>query len=76
MLQQNFNSSNIFGTMKMCSRQGQFELMSIDHSTRSGGIIGISFRFFFNMTVCCVSTLESPHRGDSNPYTQYTIFNI
>ena len=21
-------------------------------------------------------TLESPHRGDSNEYTQYTIFNI
>ena len=26
------------------------------------------------MTVCCVLSLESPHRGDSNEYTQYTIF--
>ena len=26
--------------------------------------------------VCCVFSLESPHRGDSNEYTQYTIFNI
>ena len=28
------------------------------------------------MTVCCVFSLESPHCGDSNVYTQYTIFNI
>ena len=28
------------------------------------------------MEVCCVFSLESPHRGDSNEYTQYTIFNI
>ena len=28
------------------------------------------------MKVCCVYSLESPHRGDSNEYTQYTIFNI
>ena len=34
------------------------------------------FAVFFNMKVCCVFSLESPHRGDSNEYTQYTIFNI
>ena len=34
------------------------------------------FSIFFNMKVCCVFPLESPHRGDSNEYTQYTIFNI
>ena len=28
------------------------------------------------MKVCCVFSLESPRRGDSNEYTQYTIFNI
>ena len=50
--------------------------MSVDHSARSGGIIGIYFRFFFNMKVYCVFLLESPHRGDSNVYTQYTIFII
>ena len=26
--------------------------------------------------VYCVFSLESPHRGDSNEYTQYTIFNM
>ena len=44
------------------------------NSARSGGIIGIS-SFFFNMKVCCVFCLESPHRGDSNEYTQNTIFS-
>ena len=29
-----------------------------------------------NMMVCCLFSLESPHLGDSNEYTQYTIFNI
>ena len=34
------------------------------------------FLIFFNMKVCCVFTLEPPHRGDSNEYTQYTLFNM
>ena len=25
------------------------------------------------MKVCCAFSLESPHQGDSNQYTQYTI---
>ena len=28
------------------------------------------------MKVSCVYSLESPHQGDSNEYTQYTVFNI
>ena len=31
---------------------------------------------FFNTKVCCVFLLESPHRGDSNEYTQYTILHV
>ena len=34
------------------------------------------FSIFFDIKVCCVVSLESPHRGDSNEYTQYTIFNV
>ena len=34
------------------------------------------FLIFFNMKVNCMFSLESPHRGDSNEYTQYTIFNM
>ena len=31
------------------------------------------FSIFFNMKVYCVFSSESPQRGDSNEYTQYTI---
>ena len=34
------------------------------------------FSIFFNMKVCCVFSLKSPHQGDSYEYTQYTIFNM
>ena len=34
------------------------------------------FSILFNMKVCCMFSLESPQKGDSNEYTQYTIFNI
>ena len=33
------------------------------------------FSIFLNMKVCCVFSLELPHQGNSNEYTQYTIFN-
>ena len=58
----------------------------MNHSTRSGHIIGIYFRFsitkrdifsiFYTKKVCCVFSLESPHRGDSNEHTQQTISNM
>ena len=51
--------------------------MSDYHSAKSGGIIGISLSIFFNLKkVCCMLSVESPHRGDSKEYTQYIIFNI
>ena len=43
--------------------------MSVNHSDRSGGIIGISFNFLQHEGMLCV-----PIRGDSNEYN--TIFNI
>ena len=49
--------------------------MRVDNSVRSGSIIRTSF-IFYNMKVFCVFSLESPHLGDSNEYTQYTVFNI
>ena len=44
-IQSNFNDSNTFGAMKTCSRQGLFELMSVNLCARSVDKIGISFRF-------------------------------
>ena len=34
------------------------------------------FSSFLIMKVCCMLSLESPHRSDSNENTQYTIINI
>ena len=34
------------------------------------------FLIFFDMKVYCVFLLESPHRGNSNKNTQYTILNM
>ena len=34
------------------------------------------FSIFINTKVYCEFSLESPHRGDSNENTQFTIFNI
>ena len=48
--------------------------MSVNHCAIAG-IIGIYFQFF-HMKVRCMFSLESPHRGDSDEYIQYTIFNI
>ena len=42
-IQSNFNGSNTFGTMKISSRQGEFEPMRVVYSVRSGGLIVISF---------------------------------
>ena len=47
--------------------------MCVNHSASTGGKVEISFRFF-NMNVYCVFSLESPHRGDSNEYTKYTMY--
>ena len=59
-IQSNFNGSNTFRTMKNSSRQGQFEPVRVDKSAKSSGIITISL-IFYNMKVCCVFSLESPH---------------
>ena len=44
-IQSNFNGSNTLGTMKICSRQGKFELVSVNHSARTGGKVEIYFHF-------------------------------
>ena len=48
----------------------------VNHSARSDGIIGLFFSIFFNMMVCCVFSLESPHRGDFNEYKQHNSISI
>ena len=49
--------------------------MRADNSAGSIDIIRVSL-IFYNMKVCCVFSLKSPHCGDSNEYTQYAVLNI
>ena len=54
IIQSNFNGSNTFGTMKICSRQGLFERTRVDYRARSRSIIWSSFRFSSNKSMLCV----------------------
>ena len=47
--------------------------MSVNHSARSGGILGILFDFLQHEDII---SLESLHGGDSYEYIQYTISPI
>ena len=67
-LEHHWNYENMLET-------GVVELMSVNHSARSEGMKGYIFDFLY-MKVYCLYSFESPHRGDSNEYTQYTIYNI
>ena len=40
------NGSNTFEIIRICSRQGKFKLMNVNHNARTGGVIRISSRFF------------------------------
>ena len=66
IIQSNFSGSNTCGTMKICSRQWEFEPLRVYLINRSVGINRDIFLIFFNMKVYCVYALESPQRGDSN----------
>ena len=49
-----------------------FESLRIFSDSSGKQILREIFLFFYEI-VCCVYSLESPHRGDSNEYTQHTI---
>ena len=49
--------------------------MGVGRGAGSGVMVGI-FLDFLSLKLFCVLSLESPHGGDSNEYTKYTIFNI
>ena len=60
---------------RMARYRGWFELFfqSLQDSSNSSRKIFMDFFLFYHGIVCCMYSLESPHRGDSNEYTQHTI---
>ena len=76
-LQSNLMARTRFGASKKnLFDTGVVRAIRVDYRARSRSIIWPYFFIFFKIKVCCVYSLESPHRGDSNEYTQYTIINI
>ena len=71
-VQSNLNSSNTDGTLTMANSNSflsPYEVLTIAQENKYLGI----FFLFYREIVCYVYSLESPHRGDSNEYTQHTI---
>ena len=71
-IQSNLNKSNLDGSFTMVHSNLFFEsLRNSSESSRKQILKGIFL--FYHEIVCCVYSLESPHRRDSNEYTQHTI---
>ena len=63
------------GPWKLVRDRGSSNQWGLILAADQEALLGIHL-IFLNMKVCCLFSLESPQRGDSNEYTQYTIFNI
>ena len=72
IVRSNFNGSNTFGTMTICSRQGQIKPMWVDYRARSRSIICSSL-IFLKIKLCCV---ELPHQGNSYESTEQTFSRL
>ena len=71
-IQYNLNGSNTDGSFTVDDSNSFFSLYKILPIAQENKYLGIFFLFYYGL-VCCVYSLESPHRGDSNEYTQHTI---
>ena len=68
-IQSNLKSSNTDGSFTMADSNlflSPYEILPIAHVNKY-------LRTFYQKIICCVYSLELPHRGDSNEYTQHTI---
>ena len=54
---------------------GDVRVNGCESGRQVGSLNGNVFSIFYNMKVFCAFSVESPHRGDSDEHTQYTIFN-
>ena len=69
-IKSNLNSSNTDGSFTMAysnSFLSPYEVLPLAQENKYLG------KFSYHEIVCCVYSLESPHQGDSNAYTQHPI---
>ena len=71
-IQYNLNGSNTDGSFTVDDSNSFFNPYKILPIAQENKYLGIFF-LFYREIVCCVYSLESPRRGDSNEYTQHTI---
>ena len=71
-IQSNLAGSNTDGSFTMANSNSFFESLRNSFDELRKKIFKEIF-LFYREIVCCVYSLESPHRGDSNEYTQQTI---
>ena len=71
-IQYNLNGSNTDGSFTVDDSSFFFSPYKILPIAQENKHLGIIFLFYHGI-VCCVYSLESPHQGDSNEYTQHTI---
>ena len=73
-LQYNLNGSNTDGSFTVDDSNFFQSLQNSSNSSKKKIFRDFFSYFLFHRgIVCCVYSLESPHRGDSNEYTQHTI---
>ena len=70
-IQYNLNGSNTDGSFTVDDSNSFFSPYKILPIAQENKYLGIFF-LFYHGNVCCAYLLESPHRGDSNEYTQHT----
>ena len=71
-VQSNLDSSNTDGSFTKANSNSFLSPYEVLPIAKKKQIFRENF-LFYREIVCCVCSLESPHRGDSNEYTQHTI---
>ena len=69
-IQYNLNCSNTDGSFTVDDSNSFFSPYKVLPTAQENKYLGIFFLFYHGI-VCCVYSLESPHRGESNEYTTY-----
>ena len=72
ILMLNLNSSNTDGSFTMANSNSFFEFLRNSSNSSRKQIFKDIFLFYHEI-VSCIYSLELPHRGDSNAYTQHTV---
>ena len=71
-LQYNLNGSNPDGLFTVDDSNSFFSSYKFLPIAQENKYLGFFF-LFYHRIVCCVYSLESPHRGNSNEYTQHYV---